>query len=271
MQLSHRVLASMPCYGRCFAEAGQGAWRPFIVTSWQVKCSVKIGSPWVWDEEWQDYVEKEPDVSAVGSLVEVKDPKALRAREFRADMVHGPGASNEDIIMCDLAPTLEAVLNGTDATLLVAGVEGGAQAELMDGAEGLAAAAVWQLSQELHERQANHRSNGAVGYSYHMRLQAFQLNGDAIVDLLTDAPDAARLVELPKGVQAQNVRTASATSADDAWREIRGVMVFGRWSVVAFGRFSMHFSMVSHSYHSFLMFSLVVFDGFKAKSKLVLI
>ena len=46
----------------------------------KVKCSVKIGSPWVWDEEWQDYIEKEPDVSAVGSLVEVKDPKALRAR-----------------------------------------------------------------------------------------------------------------------------------------------------------------------------------------------
>ena len=27
------------------------------------------------------------------------------------------------------------------------------QADLMDGAEGLAAAAVWQLAQELHERQ----------------------------------------------------------------------------------------------------------------------
>ena len=48
------------------------------------------------------------------------------------------------------------------------------------------------------------------------RLQAFQLQGDAILDLLTDAPDAARLIELPKGVQAQNVRVASATSADAA-------------------------------------------------------
>jgi hypothetical protein len=28
----------------------------------------------------EDYVEKTPDVTAVGSLVEVKDPKALRAR-----------------------------------------------------------------------------------------------------------------------------------------------------------------------------------------------
>ena len=106
----------------------------------QVKCSVKIGSPWVWDDEWQDleqphaacvcflvmkqsclvfqvdqnniiprvghmflivfrisltflpkglaiplvgledYAEKTPDVTAVGTLVEVKDPKALRAR-----------------------------------------------------------------------------------------------------------------------------------------------------------------------------------------------
>lgn len=87
----------------------------------KVKCSVKIGSPWVWDDEWQecskrwpvimqlslqekhdiwayalpwfcldicarwftqDYVEKTPDVTAVGSLVEVKDPKALRARPW---------------------------------------------------------------------------------------------------------------------------------------------------------------------------------------------
>ena len=64
------------------------------------------------------------------------------------------------------------------------------QAELMDGAEGLAAAAVWQLASELHDRQAglmiaeccvlspchrtcdlkaSHRANGAVGYTYHMR------------------------------------------------------------------------------------------------------
>ena len=84
-------------------------------------------------------------------------------------MVHGPSAKNEDVIMCDLAPALEATLNGTDAVLLVAGTADGGQAELMDGAEGLAAATVWQLSQELQERQANHRSNGAVGYSYHMR------------------------------------------------------------------------------------------------------
>lgn len=188
----------------------------------KVKCSVKIGSPWVWDDEWQDYVEKTPDVTAVGSLVEVKDPKALRAREFRADMVHGPDATNEDIIMCDLAPSLEAILNGTDSILLVAGVTGGGQADLMDGAEGLAAAAVWQLAQELHERQANHRTNGAVGYTYHMRLQAFQLSGDAILDLLTDSPEAARLMERPIGVVAEGVRTASATSADEFMKYVEG-------------------------------------------------
>ncbi|CAE7666697.1 cwf19l2 [Symbiodinium pilosum] len=181
----------------------------------KVRCSVKIGSPWVWDEEWQDYTEKTPDVTAVGTLVEVKDPKALRAREFRADMVHGPDSTNEDVIMCDLAPTLEAVLNGTDAVLLVAGVSDGAQAELMDGAEGLAAAAVWQLASELHDRQASHRANGAVGYTYHMRLQTFHLSGDTIVDLLTDSPEASRLVDLPQGVMVEGVRTASATSADE--------------------------------------------------------
>ena len=32
----------------------------------------------------QDYVEKPGDVSAVGTLVEVKDPKALRARQASA-------------------------------------------------------------------------------------------------------------------------------------------------------------------------------------------
>ena len=51
--------------------------------------------------------------------------------------------------------------------------------------------------------QANHRTNGAVGYTYHMRLQAFQLSGDAILDLLTDSPEAARLVERPIGVVAE--------------------------------------------------------------------
>lgn len=188
----------------------------------KVKCSVKIGSPWVWDDEWQDYVEKTPDVTAVGSLVEVKDPRALRAREFRADMVHGPDSTNEDITMCDLAPALEAVLNGTDSLLLVAGVENGGQAELMDGGEGLAAAAVWQLAHELHERQANHRTNGAVGYTYHMRLQSFQLAGDTILDLLTDSLEAARLVELPVGVVAEGVRTASATSADEFMKYVEG-------------------------------------------------
>ncbi|OLP89248.1 CWF19-like protein 2 [Symbiodinium microadriaticum] len=181
----------------------------------KVRCSVKVGSPWVWDEEWQDYSETSPDVTAVGTLVEVKDPKALRAREFRADMVHGPDSTNEDVIMCDLAPTLEAVLSGTDAVLLVAGVSGGAQADLMDGAEGLAAAAVWQLASELHERQASHRANGAVGYTYHMRLQSFQLAGDTILDLLTDSPEAARLMDFPQGVMVEGVRTASATSADE--------------------------------------------------------
>ncbi|CAJ1373862.1 unnamed protein product [Effrenium voratum] len=188
----------------------------------KVKCSVKVGSPWVWDEEWQDYVEKPGDVSAVGTLVEVKDPKALRAREFRADMVHGPDATNEDVIMCDLAPSLEAVLNGTDSVLFIAGVSDGAQAELMDGAEGLAAAAVWQLAQELHDRQANHRANGAVGYTYHMRLQSFHLSGDSLADLLTDTPEAARLVDMPVGVVAEGVRTASATSADEFMKYVEG-------------------------------------------------
>ncbi|CAE7615584.1 KIN7M [Symbiodinium natans] len=186
----------------------------------KVRCSVKIGSPWVWDEEWQDYAEKSPDVIAVGTLVEVKDPKALRAREFRADMVHGPDSTNEDVIMCDLAPTLEAVLNGTDAVLLVAGVTDGAQGDLMDGAEGLAAASVWQLASELHERQVSHRANGAVGYTFHMRLQCFQLVGDTIVDLLADSPEAARLMDLPQGVVVEGVRTASATSADEFMKYI---------------------------------------------------
>ena len=36
-----------------------------------------------------------------------------------------------------------------------------------------------------------------------MRLQAFQLSGDAILDLLTDSPEAARLVERPIGVVAE--------------------------------------------------------------------
>eukprot|EP00438_Fugacium_kawagutii_P019146 Skav209214 [mRNA] locus=scaffold1751:81738:88747:- [translate_table: standard] len=53
-----------------------------------------------------------------------------------------------------------------------------------------------------------------------MRLQAFQLSGDAILDLLTDSPEAARLVERPVGVVAEGVRTASATSADEPRRRI---------------------------------------------------
>eukprot|EP00434_Breviolum_minutum_P038655 symbB.v1.2.034296.t1/scaffold4400.1/size40136/1 len=96
------------------------------------------------------------------------------------------------------------------------------KADLMDGAEGLAAAAVWQLAQELHERQANHRTNGAVGYTYHMRLQAFQLTGDAMLDLLTDSPEAARLAEHPIGVIAEGVRTASGTSADEFMKYVEG-------------------------------------------------
>jgi hypothetical protein len=57
--------------------------------------------------------------------------------------------------------------------------------------------------------QANHRTNGAVGYTYHMRLQAFQLSGDAILDLLTDSPEAARLMERPIGVVAEGGRLVS--------------------------------------------------------------
>ena len=43
------------------------------------------------------------------------------------------------------------------------------QAELMDGAEGLAAAAVWQLAQELHDRQAKRFGQG--GGSFLLGLQ----------------------------------------------------------------------------------------------------
>ena len=57
--------------------------------------------------------------------------------------------------------------------------------------------------------QANHRTNGAVGYTYHMRLQAFQLSGDAILDLLTDSPEAARLMERSIGVVAEGGRLVS--------------------------------------------------------------
>ena len=112
----------------------------------------------------EDYSETSPDVTAVGTLVEVKDPKALRARSAAVLSMHGdaimlsvpaargrlmeleshakrqilqgiPGRHGswtrlnerglragmlaeeqlcyaEDVIMCDLAPTLEAVLSG---------------------------------------------------------------------------------------------------------------------------------------------------------------
>ena len=133
----------------------------------------------------------------------------------------------------------------------------------MDGAEGLAAAAVWQLASELHERQAggggwvrrartspitdttatgnlprkqsccfvcgvrgkSSRKRGSWIYvpyeapdlvaassdrrhSSHAkircaRLQSFQLAGDTILDLLTDSPEAARLMDLPQGVMVE--------------------------------------------------------------------
>jgi hypothetical protein len=64
----------LPLNGWCFAETCEGyfsltheiwfipialflfAHRTFLsfIAVWQVKCSVKIGSPWVWDDEWQD-------------------------------------------------------------------------------------------------------------------------------------------------------------------------------------------------------------------------
>ena len=35
------------------------------------------------------------------------------------------------------------------------------------------------------------------------RLQSFQLAGDTILDLLTDSPEAARLMDLPQGVMVE--------------------------------------------------------------------
>ncbi|CAE8711866.1 unnamed protein product, partial [Polarella glacialis] len=106
-----------------------------LIKPHKVKCSVKIGAPYYWDYEWEDWQETGEDVTAVGTLVEIKDPQKLRARDFRADMVYGADSTNEDVIMCDLTGPLEAVLNGTDSILLVAGIWDGSQAELMDGAE----------------------------------------------------------------------------------------------------------------------------------------
>ena len=48
------------------------------------------------------------------------------------------------------------------------------------------------------------------------RLQCFQLSGDSILDLLTDSPEATRLVELPVGMVAEGV-LGGERAGGEAW------------------------------------------------------
>lgn len=158
----------------------------------------------------------EPDVTAQGTLVEVADPRALRPKDFRTDFVYRPASSCEDVAMCELPPLLESVLSGTDAVLLVCGAAGADQAELMDGSGGMPARAVAQLAAELQVRKARHRASGSGGYSSFVKLHVFQIVGDRIEDLLTDRPEASRIVEGPQGVLVEGLRSATVVTPDEA-------------------------------------------------------
>lgn len=155
------------------------------------------------------------DLTALGTLVEIADPKALRPRDFRTDFVYRPQSSAEDLALCELPPLLDSVLAGTDATIIICGPRDGCQAELLDGPGGLCARAAGQVAMELQTRQARHRTKGSGGYSYYLKLRVYQLVGDRIEDLMTDTPVAARLTDTPRGVVVDGLKSVCITSAEE--------------------------------------------------------
>lgn len=158
----------------------------------------------------------EGDVVARGTLVEVRDPRALRPRDFRADFVYGPQETTDDVAQCDLPPAMESVLGGTDATIIIAGTEDSGQAELLDAPHGLTGEAVRRMCAELQERQARHRQGGGGGYSFQMKLMCFQVVGDRIEDLMSDHPEPARLADKVTGPVVDGLRAVAVAGAREA-------------------------------------------------------
>jgi len=161
------------------------------------------------------------DVVPRGTLIEVADPRALRPRDFRADFVYGLSDTAADVAQCDVPPLLESVLGGTDGTIVVAGPEDAGQAELIDAPEGLGVAAARWLFSQLQERQARHRSEGSGGYSFQMKLQCFQVVGDRVEDLLTDAPEPARLADAVNGAVVEGLSSMSVAAIPQAIEAIQ--------------------------------------------------
>ena len=67
----------------------------------------------------EDYVEKTPDVTAVGSLVEVKDPKALRARRRSCDAVTVVENQTDQTICSPFFPFLTKLMENCNGVVCI--------------------------------------------------------------------------------------------------------------------------------------------------------